>query len=149
LLLKWYSTVFKSKRIFELQRDDEIRETIRVAFMEGDVPTPISGLLEMKPLDFYKDGVLNYDFDLKSDEDLEDFIKAKMKEELGLIENPSETKLEEIIHKHLKKKRKVKTIFFRDFIGERAYEGADLLDAVIIDAEILEEPIRINLDNEL
>ena len=76
-----------------------------------------------------------------------------MEEELGLIENPTETQLEEIIHRKVKRKPKGKTVFFQDFIDEITSEGTDLLDTDlidnIIDAEILEEPIRIKLDNEL
>ena len=122
--------------------DDELKETIRAFFMEGEVEAS-SGRLEMKPLDF----------ESKSGEDFKEFIKARMKEEFGLIENPTETQLEEIIHRKVKRKPKGKTVFFRDFIDEIPSEGADLSDTDliddIIDAEILEEPIRIKLDNEL
>ena len=48
----------------------------------------------MKPLDFDKNFELKYDFDSKSGEDFKEFIKARMKEELGLIENPTEKQLE-------------------------------------------------------
>lgn len=73
----------------------------------------------------------------------EEFIKARMKEELGLIENPSELQLEEIISRKVNRKPKGNTIFFGDFIDKISYEGANLLDSGII-----EEPIRFNLDNE-
>ena len=137
------------KMVEKMLDDDELKETIRALFMEREVPTPIYGRLEMKPLDFDENSALKYDFNLKSGEDFEEFIKARMKEEPGLIENPTETQLEEIIHRKVKRKLKGKPVFFRDFIDEIPYEGADLSDSDIIDAEILEEPIRIKLDNEL
>jgi hypothetical protein len=103
----------------------------------------------MKPIDLDENSGLKHDFNLKSCEDFEEFIKAKMKEELGLIENPPEKQLKEIIHRKVKRKPKGRTGFFRDFIEEIPYEGTDLLDSDIIDAEILKEPIRVKLDNEL
>ena len=102
----------------------------------------------MKPLDFDQNFELKYDFDSKSGEDFKEFIKARMEEELGLIENPTETQLEEIIHRKVKRKSKGKTVFFRDFINDIPSEGADLSDTDVIDAEILEKLIRIKLDNE-
>lgn len=123
------------KKMVEKMLDhDELKETIRTSFMEVEVPTAISGRLEMKPLDFDENSELNYDFNLESGEDFEKFIiKWKMKEELGLIENPTETQLEEIIHRKVKIKPKGKTVFFRDFIDEIPYEGANLLDSDTID----------------
>jgi len=124
--------------------DDELKETIRTFFIEGEVQgiIPSSGRLEMKPLDFDKNPALKYDFDSKSGEDFKEFIKARMQEEHGLIENPTQTQLEEIIHRKVKRKPKGKTVFFRDFIDKIRSEGADLSDTDliddIIDAEILE-----------
>ena len=92
---------------------------------------------------------LKHNFNLKSDEDFEEFIKARMKQELGLIENPTEGQLQEIIQKKVKRKPKGKTVFFRDFIDENSYEGTDFSHLNIIDAEILEEPIRFKSDNDL
>lgn len=119
--------------------------------MDGGVEgrTPRSGIIEMKPVGFEKDPAFQYNFDSKSGEDLKDFIKARMEQELGLIENPTDKQLEEIIHRNVKRKLRGKTVFFRDFIDEIPYEGADLSDSDIIDAEIIKEPIRIKSDNEL
>ena len=93
----------------------------------------------------------NKDFNIRTY--FEKFIKDKMEKELGLVENPTETQLEEIIHRKVKRKPKGKTVFFRDFINEMPSEGADLPDTDlmddIIDAEIIEEPICIKSDNEL
>ena len=117
--------------------------------MEGKGPTPNSGTLKMEPLDFDEKSALKHDFNLKSDEDFEEFIKTRMKEKFGLIENPTEEQLQEIIKGNVKRKPKGKTVFFRDFIDENHYEGANLSHSDIIDAEILEEPIRMKSDNEL
>lgn len=131
------------KMVNKMLDDDDLKETIRAFFTEGEGPTLSSGRLKMGPPDFDENPALKYDFNLKSGEDLEEFIKARMKEDLGLIENPTETQLEEIIQR----KVKGKTVYFRDFI--EPYDGADLSDSDIIDAEILEEPIRVRSDNEL
>jgi hypothetical protein len=69
-----------------------------------------------------------------------------MEEEFGLIENPTEEQLQKIIQK---KKPTGKTVLFKDFIRENPYEGADLSDSDIIDAEIIKERIRSKLDNKL
>jgi hypothetical protein len=73
-----------------------------------------------------------------------------MKEELGLIENPTESQLKEIINRNVKTKPKRKTILFGEFIDEI---GADLPDDDFIDAEIIrrnipEDRIRIDQDKE-
>nr|WPV76512.1 hypothetical protein [Naviculales sp.] len=153
LLLRSFSQqVLNQREYFNFKRminkmldDDELKETIRASFIKGEVKG-----LEMKPLDFDKNPALKYNFDSKSGKHFEEFIKSRMENALGLIENPTKTQLEEIIHRKGKIKSKGKTVFFRDFIDA---EGADLLDTDLIDeiinAEILEEPIRIKLDNEL
>jgi hypothetical protein len=110
--------------------DDKLKETIRTFFMEGEGPTS-SSRLKMEPLDFD-----------------EKFIKARMKEELGLIENPTKEQLQEIIEKKIEKKYKGKTVFFGDFIDKNPYEGTDFSHPDITDAEIIEESIRMKSDNE-
>jgi hypothetical protein len=136
-------------RIESILGDEDLKETIRAFFVEGEDPIPNSGRLEIKPIYSDKSSALKHDFKLNSGENFEEFIKAKMKDELGLIENPSESQLEEIIHRRSTRRPKGKTVFFRDFIDEIPYESADLSDSDIIDAEILEEAIRIKSDNEL
>jgi hypothetical protein len=132
------------KMVDKMLDDDELKETIRAVFMEGEGPTPSSGTLKMEPLDFYEKSALKHNFNLKSDEGFEEFIKARMKEELGLIENPTEGQLQEIIQKKVKRKPKGKTVFFRNFIDENLYEGVDFSHS-----DIIEEPIRMKPDNEL
>jgi hypothetical protein len=133
--------------------DNELKKTIR-AFLMGS-----SGRLEMKPLDLDENFALKHDFESKSGEDFKDFRKAKMKKELGLkngtsfrIENPTDAQLEEIIQRkgQLQRKSKGKTVFLGDFIDEIHSDGSELSDIDdILDAEILDEPIRIKLDDEL
>lgn len=137
------------KMLQKVLDDEELKETIRVFFTEGDVSISISDRLKMKSLDVDKNSALKYDFNLKSSEDLDDFIKLKMKDELGLIKNPTEIQLDEFVQRKMKTKPKGKTVFLQDLVDKLPYEGADLPDSEIINAKILEEPIRIKLDNEL
>ena len=94
------------KMVNKMLDDDELKETIRAFFMEGEGPILSSGA--SKPLDFDEESALKHDFNLKSDENFEEFIKVRMKEELGLIENPTEEQLQEIINKKVKKKKPLK-----------------------------------------
>jgi len=127
------------KLVNQMLEDDELTETIRVFFMEREVQTATS--IEMKPFDSDKNSVP--ELNLKSDETFEEFIKARMEEELGLVENPTQEQLEEIIHRRKIKRKlkgKGKTVFFKDFIDEIA----DLSDSDdIIDAEIVKKPIGV------
>ena len=131
------------KMIDNMLNDDELKKTLRTFFVEGEGQTPRSGGLEMKAVDFNKNFALKYDFESKSDEGLEEFIKARMKEKLGLIENPTETQLKEIIHRKVNRKPKGKTVLFRDFINKISSEGFDVSDSDIIDIEILKKSIKI------
>jgi hypothetical protein len=47
----------------------------------------------MGPSDLDQNPTLKYDFSGKSSEELDEFIKDRMKEELGLVENPTERQL--------------------------------------------------------
>jgi hypothetical protein len=119
--------------------DDELKKTIRAFFTESEDATSSSGTLKMGPLDFDEKSALKHNFNLKSDEDFKKFIKARIEEELGLVENPTEQQLQKIIKKKVKEKPKGKTVFFRDFSNQNLYEGADFSHSDIIDAEILQE----------
>lgn len=130
------------KMVNKMLEDDELRQTVRAFFVDGEPlkTTPI----EMKPLDSDKNSLPEFNFE--SDQTFEEFIKARMKEELGLVENPTEEQLEEIIHRrNINTKRKGKTVYFKDFIDEIT-EGPD--DIIDIDAEIVKEPIRVKVKNE-
>jgi hypothetical protein len=131
------------KLVTQMLEDDELKQTIQAVFMEeGEVPK--ANLIEMKRLDSDKNTLTEFNFDLQSDQTPEEFIKAIMEEELGLVENPTQEQLEEIIHRRkINGKPKGKTVYFKDFIDEIA-EGPD----DIIDAEIVKEHIRVQVKNE-
>ena len=118
--------------------DDELKQTIRAFFMESEVPTTTG--IEMKPWDSDKNPLPEFNFD--SDQTFEESIKSRMKEELGLVENPTLEQLEEIIHNR-KIRNKGKTVYFKDFIEQIAEDPDD-----IIDAEIVKEAIKIRVKNE-
>jgi hypothetical protein len=135
------------KLINEMLEDDELKETIRAFFIQEEVPrtTPI----EMKPFNSDKNSVPKFNF--KSDQSFEEFIKARMEQELGLIENPTQEQLEEIIHfRNIKTKSKGKKVSFKDFIEEIAdLSDSDTINPDdIIDAEIVKEPITVKVRNE-
>jgi hypothetical protein len=131
------------KLITEMLNDDKIKETIQAVFTElpnNHYVDPISKLkMDSAILDDDIRRKLKHDFEMKSGQNFEEFIKARMKEEFDLIENPTMIQIEEKIHAKVKKKPKGKTVFFRDIISEISYEGADLSDSNIIDTEILKE----------
>ncbi len=155
------------KMVTQLLDDDNLKETIRAFFLESKSPANYSRRIEMGPSDLdqnpafkdpcerlgiYEDisdfnGELNVssesvdildgaDSVLKSSEE---FIKEKIKEDFGLIENPTETKLEEIIQRKVKTKPKGKTVYFRDFIEEISDYDAGILNSGITSTEIIEE----------
>ena len=120
--------------------DDELKQIIRTFFLEGKVST--ATCIEMKPQDSDKNPLPEFHFD--SDQTFEEFIKARMKEELGLVKNRTPKQLEEIINtKKIKNKPKGKTVYFKDFINKIA-EDPDH----IIDAEIVKEAIKVKVKNE-
>ena len=128
------------KLVNQMLEDDELKQTIRAFFMEGEVPT--TSRIEMKPWDSEKNPLPEFNFD--SDQTFEEFIKARMKEELGLVENSSPEQIEEIIHtRKIQKRPKGKTMHFRDFIKEIGEDRDE-----IIDAEIVKEAIRVKVKNE-
>lgn len=132
---------FKFKKLInQILEDAELKQTIRAFFMGGEVPTTTT--IEMKPLDSDKNSLPEFNF--KSDQTFEEFIKTRIKEKLELVENPTPEQLEEIIYnRKINKKRKSKTVYFKDFIDEMA-EGPD----DIIDAEIVKEFIEVKVKNE-
>ena len=126
--------------INKMLEDDEIKPTIRAVFVEGEVPTVPS--IEMKPWDSDKNPLPKFNFD--SDQTFEEFIKARMEKELGLVDNPTPEQLEKIINtRKSKMKPKGKTVYFKDFINQIAEDSDD-----IIDAEIVKEAIAVQVKNE-
>lgn len=130
------------KLVNQMLDDDDLKQTIRAFFTDGEVTN--SNRIEMKPFNSDRKSLPEFNFDLQSNQTLQDFVKARMKEELGLVENPSQQELEAIIQrKTVGRKPRGKTVHFRDFIN-RAAEGRD----DIIDAEIVQKPIRIRVKND-
>jgi hypothetical protein len=116
----------KFKKVLNKMFDrDELKKTIRASFMEVENAILSSGTRKMKLLDFDKKPALKHNFNLKLDENFEEFIKAKMEEQVGLIENPTEEQLQEIIQKKVKRKPKGEIVFFRNFIDKNTYESAN------------------------
>jgi len=64
--------------------DDELKQTIRVFFI---YKVPSTTGIEIKP--WYSDKNLLPEFNFDSNQTFEEFIKLKMKNELGLVENPT------------------------------------------------------------
>jgi hypothetical protein len=127
------------KLVTKMLEDDELKQTIRALFLEeGEVPT--TTLIEMKPWDSDKNPLPEFNFD--SDQTFEEFLKARMEEELGLVENPTPEQLKEIIDNR-KIRKKGKTVYFKDFIKEIAEDTDD-----IIDVEIVQEAIKVKVKNE-
>lgn len=134
------------KMVNKMLKDDDLKQTLRAVFLEGEGP---ASRIEMGPPDLHKTPTLKYDFSEKSSGELEEFIKERVKEEFGLVENPTEAQLEEIIKGKVKRKPKGKAVYFRDFIDEIPDYAVDISDSDIIDAEITDEPIRVRTDNDL
>ena len=113
----------------KMLEDDELKETIRAFFLEREVPT--TNRIEMKPLNSEKNPLPESNVD--SAQTFEEFIKAKMKEELGLVENPTTEQLQEIISKNprkIKNKPKGKTVSYKDFINKISED--DIIDAEMV-----------------
>ena len=134
------------KMVDKILNDDNIKEKFKGIFVGVEGPVSSSGKIKMGPPDLNENPLLNYDFSKKPNEELDEFIKKRVKEEFGLVENPTEIELEEIIQRKVTRKPKGKTVYFRDLIKERPNSESDLN---IIDAEIIEKPIRVRTDNEL
>jgi hypothetical protein len=132
------------KLVTQMLEDDELKKTLQAVFMEeGEVPK--RNLIEMnRPSDSDKNSLPEFNFDSQSDQTIDEFVKARMEEELGLVENPTHEQIEEILQRPKPNpKPKGKTVYFRDLIDEIS-EGAD----DIIDAEIIKEPTRVRVKNE-
>lgn len=125
----------------ELLQDEEIKSTIRAVVVDEEIIIP-STSIEMKPWDSGKNSMPEFNFE--SDQTLEEFTKSKLKEELGLVENPTHKQIQEIVQRAKRKtRRKGKTVYFKDFI-EKIAEDPDN----IRDAEIINKPIRNRIRNK-
>ena len=128
----------------KMLEDDELKQTLRAVFVDNEVPATTR--IEMKPWDSEKNPLPEFNFDsVHSEQTFEEFIKAKIKDDFGLVENPTSEQLEEIIH-NKKIRKKAKTVNFKDFIKEIAEDSDDIIDAEII--EQTKEAIKIKIENE-
>ena len=131
----------KFKRLVsEMLQKSKSKKTIRAFFVEGEVPVTTTPGLEMKPWSVEKNPLPEFNSNIDSDQTLEEFIKARMKEELGLFEDPSVKQIGGIIQKRKIRKRG-KTVYFNDFIKKTADDpGDNIINAEIIKQVINEEP---------
>jgi len=129
------------KLVNKMLEDEELKKTIRAFFIDGEVPP--TNRLEMKPFDFSENSIPKYD--VESGQTLAKFIKARMKEELGLVENPTPEQLQEIIHR---KKSRGKVVFWKDFIRGIDDDLNTTISDDIIDIQIIDPPIVVKVRNE-
>ena len=127
------------KLINPMLKDNELKQTVRAFFMEGEVPTTTG--LEIKPWDSDKNPLLEFHFD--SDKTFEEVIKDTMKEELGLVENPTSEQLKEMVHNRKirnkgKLRNKGKIVYFKDFVEEIVENTHDIVDVEIVKKAIEE-----------
>jgi len=112
-----------------ISSNEETKKRLRVLFVEDENYTPA---LNMENLQTNNN--LRYNFEHVDDPD--ELIREIMSQELGLVENPTDKQVKEILN-NSKKRRKAKTIFFGEIV-DNSYD-----DANIVDVEILEKQIRI------
>jgi hypothetical protein len=136
------------KIVTKMLEDKELKKTLIAVFEEAGVSTTNNTYRQMKPLDLDKNALP--DLNLKSDQTVEEFIKASIKEKLGLVENPIQEQFEEIINRpKIKMKPKGKTVYLNDIIDKNG-----IIDKIfevpddIIDAEIVSKAIRLKVKNE-
>ena len=138
------------KFLSKVAEDSESKKILRIIFSEDISPTSDSGRIKMKPLVFNKDLVCQYNCNLQLDQSFnKEFIKGEIKKSFGLIGNPHEIEIKEIIPDKIKIRKKGKRVLFRYIIDKLPYESADLSHSNLIDAKILEQVIRIKSDNKL
>ena len=73
------------KIINKMLDDDDLKQTLQPLFMEGEGPVGSSSRIKMGLPDLDKNTTLKYDFIEKSSEELDEFIKQKVKEEFELF----------------------------------------------------------------
>jgi hypothetical protein len=125
----------------QMLKDDELTKTIRAVFVDAEGQTPVFSKLKIKLLN--ENVKIEFKLTSEPEQTLDEFIKIKMKEELGLVNNPTESQLKEIIRKKVKMKPKGKTILFQEFIDKIR---ADSSDSDLVRRNILETRIRIDPD---
>lgn len=112
-----------------ISSNKETKKRLRVVFVEDE-----NYILVLNMENPQTDNNLKYNFEHVYDPDK--VIRDMMAQELGLVENSTDEQMTEILNKP-KKRRKAKTTFFGEIVGN-SYD-----DNNIVDAEILEKQIRI------
>ena len=121
-----------------LSKNKDLTETLKTVLNDEEPPFTNIKRKEAFPID--ADAILRHDFESTSDQSFEEFIKNQIKDEFGLVENPTDKQLQDIIQGRTPRK-KGKTVFFQDFIEEMEDSVTDFSEADILDAEII-EPIK-------
>jgi hypothetical protein len=103
------------KMLVDILEDEEVTKTVRITYVEHESLTPASQKLTMQPIEFDQESVIKYDFSVKSDKDLEDFIKNTMRDPLGLIENPSDQQLQEILKRKVTRRYRERPLISQIF----------------------------------
>ena len=130
--VKEYEEYLKFKKLMNQMLHDD-PELLKELFLKIKAPTTAPSIEMKLP-----------NFNSESSQTWEEFIKERMTEELGLIENPTQEQLDKMIYKkEIKTKPKGKTVYFRDFIDKIAEGPDNIPDAVIVD-----EPIRGDRKNQ-
>ena len=111
-----------------ISSNEETKKRLRVLFVEDENYTPALNMENLQT-----DNNLKYNFEHVDDPD--ELIRDIMSQELGLVENPTDKQIKEIIN-NPKKRRKAKTTFFGEIVDNN-YD-----DNNIVDAEIIEKKIR-------
>jgi hypothetical protein len=131
------------KILADILQNEGVTKTVRITYIENE--SPVAGKLTMEQMPLNTESVGQYDFNMKSEEQLDEFVKNAMKDQLGLIENPNDQQFQEILQRKVIRKKKGKTVNFSDFLGD---DGVDFSNLDIVDAEILfKEPINMRLDD--
>ena len=135
------------KRLHELLVKNKDLNEILKTFLNHEEPSFTNRKMKESFL-IDSDPILGHDFESTSDQSFDEFIKNQIKNELGLVENPTDKELQDIIQGSLNRnpRRKGKTVFFQDFIEEMEDSVADFSEADVFDAEMIEpemiEPIK-------
>ena len=128
--------------VLEILEDKKVEERLRVMFVDNESISPSVYGVEMQSIQENR----GFKYDFKTVEDSDQLIKSIMEKDLGLVENPTDRQIEEII-KRPRKKVKGKTIYFGEFIERNPNKLPNknvINDGGIVDVEFIKERIRIS-----
>lgn len=119
--------------VLKMLEDKEVKERLRIIFVDDERITPSVYGVEMQSLQEN----MRSKYDFKTVENSEQLIKSIMEKNLGLVENPTDIEIEEII-KRPRKKVRAKTVYYGEFIERNQNKVAN---ENIVDAEFIKESI--------